>query len=196
MFQTFDEIPQAQLPDGYDRWFVVMTGCSQDPTNAWWDNRSTARVEARDDIVKAAMASAAAELSRSQGSDPSAWRWGRMHTLLLQNQSLGESGIGVIEWLFNYGPVGVSGGNDVVNATGATLRDGYLVDSVPSMRMVVDMSNLDASRWVQLTGESGHAFSSHYHDQFGLWRTGRTLPMRWSEATIKREARDTLRLLP
>ena len=51
------------------------------------------------------------------------------------------------------------------------------------MRMVVDLSDLDASRWIQLTGESGHAFSPHYHDQLDLWRTGQTLPMPWNEAT-------------
>jgi penicillin amidase len=60
------------------------------------------------------------------------------------------------------------------------------------MRMIVDLSNLDASRWVNLTGESGHAFSTHYADQFDLWRTGRTLPMRWDRATIEREASDRL----
>ena len=64
------------------------------------------------------------------------------------------------------------------------------------MRMIVDLSNLDTSRWIQLTGESGHAFSSHYHDQFDLWRTGHTLPMRWNEQTIKHEAADTLTLTP
>ena len=29
---------------------------------------------------------------------------------------------------------------------------------MPSMRMIVDLANLDASRWIQLTGNSGHAF--------------------------------------
>jgi penicillin amidase len=38
--------------------------------------------------------------------------------------------------------------------------EGYEVDAVPSMRMIVDLSDLDASRWVQLTGNSGHAFST------------------------------------
>jgi penicillin amidase len=76
------------------------------------------------------------------------------------------------------------------------MRAGYEVDWVPSMRMIVDLSNLDGSRWVQLMGQSGHAFSPHYSDQFELWRTGRTLPMRWDRATIAREARHELRLRP
>jgi penicillin amidase len=62
------------------------------------------------------------------------------------------------------------------------------------MRMVVDLSHLDESRWVQLMGESGHALGAPYHDQFDLWRTGKTLPMRWDQSTIRRESTHQLRL--
>jgi penicillin amidase len=64
------------------------------------------------------------------------------------------------------------------------------------MRMIVDLSQLDASRWIQLMGNSGHAFSAHYDDQFEAWRTGRTLPMRWDRTTIRRKALDALILTP
>jgi penicillin amidase len=194
--RTFDELPAAQRPDGGDRWWVVMTNLLSQPDSPWWDDRSTPKVETRDDILSAAMSAATTELTRKLGDDPAGWRWGAIHTLDVQNQSFGTSGIGPIEWLFNYGPVGVSGGSNIVNATGWNPAEGYQVDAVPSMRMIVDMSNLDDSRWVQLTGESGHAFSAHYHDQFDLWRTGRTLPMRWDEASVKESTVDTLTLRP
>ncbi len=42
---------------------------------------------------------------------------------------------------------------------------GYAVDWVPSKRMAVDLSDLDGSRCVNLTGASGHAFHDHYDDQ-------------------------------
>src|SRR5690606_3025516 len=58
------------------------------------------------------------------------------------------------------------------------------------------LSDLDSSRWVQMTGNSGHAFSPHYDDQLELWRTGQTLPWRWDEATIEAEAAHTLTLRP
>jgi penicillin G amidase len=194
---TFDELPAADRPDGSDRWFVVFDNLFRDPTNAWWDRKSTARIETRDDIVTAAMNEASAQLTKAQGSDPAKWQWGKINKLTIQNQSLGTSGIGPIEWLFNYGPVSVPGGCDMVVANCSDLSQSFgYVDSLPSMRMIVDMSNLDASRWVQLVGESGHAFSSHYHDQFNLWLTGQTLPMSWDAATIKRAAKDTLTLIP
>ena len=64
------------------------------------------------------------------------------------------------------------------------------------MRMIVDMSNMDESRWIQLTGNSGHAFHDNYDDQFDLWRVGANLPMRWERRTIEAEATHTLTLRP
>jgi penicillin amidase len=58
------------------------------------------------------------------------------------------------------------------------------------------MSNLDSSRWVQLTGDSGHAFSANYADQFELWRTGQNLAMHWERASVEADARHTLTLTP
>jgi penicillin G amidase len=193
---TFDELPADLRPDGDDRWWVVLSGLLDKPDSPWWDEKSTSTVETRDDVVHQALVAADDELVAAQGKDPAAWRWGRMHTLEVRNQSFGSSGIGPIEWLFNHGPQGVSGGSNIVNATGWDPSQGYGVQAVPSMRMIVDLSNLDGSRWIQLTGESGHAFSAHYADQFDLWRTGQTLPMRWDEEGIRKSTVDTLVLRP
>jgi penicillin amidase len=67
---------------------------------------------------------------------------------------------------------------------------------VPSMRMVVDLADLDSSRWVNLTGASGHTFHRNYADQLDSWRRGDTMPMRWDRDTIEREARHKLTLKP
>jgi penicillin amidase len=167
-----------------------------DPRSAWWDDRSTAKVETRDDILGYALADGYTLLHNRLGKDPSTWTWGGIHTLALRNATFGNSGIGPIEWLFNPDIEGVSGGDAIVNATGWDAADGYEVDAVPSMRMIVDLSNLDESRWIQLTGNSGHAFHPNYDDQFELWRGGQNLPMRWNLDTIKSEATDTLTLAP
>ena len=44
------------------------------------------------------------------------------------------------------------------------------------MRMVVSLADLDDSRWINLTGVSGHPASSHYTDQTDLYVDGQTLP--------------------
>jgi penicillin amidase len=194
--RVFDELPADYRPNGGDRWWLVLLRLLNQEKSAWWDDKRTPQVETRDDVVTAAMTDAADELTRRLGKDPKAWRWGRLHTLTLVNQSLGRSGVRPIELMFNYGPAAVSGGGSIVDATGWDPSVGYEVNAVPSMRMIVDLSNLDGSRWVQLTGESGHAFTEHYRDQFDLWRTGQLLPMRWTEATIRGEATQILTLQP
>ncbi|WP_028569421.1 penicillin acylase family protein [Salinispora tropica] len=196
LLATFDELPSDHRLDGNDQSYEVVRGLLSQPDALWWDRTETEVVEVRDDILRAAAEAAASELSRDQGDQPADWRWGRMHTLTVRNQSFGTSGVGIIEWLFNTDPVSVSGGGAIVNATGWNAATGYEVNAVPSMRMIVDLADLDASRWIQLTGNSGHAFHRNYDDQLELWRTGETLPMRWERATIEAEAAQTLTLEP
>ncbi|NJC69651.1 penicillin acylase family protein [Planosporangium thailandense] len=188
--RLFDELPADQRPDGNDRWFEVVRGLIDDPSSAWW--ASNGKPTTREEVVAAAMRDAADELSSRLGADPAGWRWGALHRLTVRNQTFGTSGIAPVEWLFNVGPVRTSGGSSLVDATGWNAPDGYDVIWVPSMRMAVDLSDLNSSRWVQLLGQSGHAFSPHYSDQLELWRTGKTLPMRWDRATIERESRHKL----
>jgi penicillin G amidase len=194
--RTFDELPADRMPDGNDRWWEVVRSLLGQPLSSWWDVRSTPEVEEVYATVGLAMADAVAELTERQGGDPTGWRWGGLHTLELVNATFGQSGIAAVEWLFNRGPAGTSGGDAIVNATGWSADEGYEVDAVPSMRMIVDMSNLDESRWIQLTGNSGHAFHDNYSDQFEFWRVGANLPMRWERPTIEAEATSTLTLRP
>jgi penicillin amidase len=64
------------------------------------------------------------------------------------------------------------------------------------MRMVVDLADFDRSRWIDLTGVSGHPRHEHYGDQTRLWRDGETLPMRWNREAISDAAEHSLTLVP
>jgi penicillin amidase len=64
------------------------------------------------------------------------------------------------------------------------------------MRMVVSLADLDASRWVNLTGASGHAFDRHYVDQTKLWVDGKTLPWVSSRSAVEHATDQTLTLRP
>jgi penicillin amidase len=191
-----DELTGDLRPDGGDRWFEVMTRLFYDPLGDWWDDQRTSVVELRDNLLAKAMNDATDELTDKLGPDQGSWRWGDLHTLELESPTLGKSGIAPLEALFNRGPFETAGGNGIVNATGWTPYRGYGVDWVPSMRMVVDLSDLDASRWVQLTGQSGHVFSAHYTDQFAAWAAGDTYPWQFSADAVSAAADQTLTLLP
>ncbi|MDQ4086037.1 MAG: penicillin acylase family protein [Actinomycetota bacterium] len=196
--RTFhDQLPRAVWPDGSDRWFEVVRNLLRDPQSHWWDDVRTENVEeTRDDMLTGAMIDARYEITRRQARDPALWTWGHVHQLKLVHESLGRSGNAMVEGLFNRGPYELGGGDSVVNATGWTAPRGYAVDWVPSMRMVVSLGDLDESRWVNLTGASGHAFHPHYNDQFELWRDGETAPWPFTRAAVAAAAEEELRLVP
>lgn len=191
-----DDLPEDFWPRGGDRWFTVVARLIEQPDSPWWDIRSTSAREDRDSIFAAAFAAAVQELEGTLGKDPQKWSWGDLHTLTLVNQSLGESGIAPIEALFNRGTFRTSGGSDIVNATGWSALEGYEVRSVPSMRMIVDLSDLSRSLSIHTTGQSGHAYHKHYVDMTDLWRTIQYHPMLWTRSQVESSAEGHLVLKP
>ncbi|GAA5033647.1 penicillin acylase family protein [Actinopolymorpha pittospori] len=197
--ETFhDELPERAWPSGGDRWWELVRTMLTQPTNAWWDDVRTRNVrEDRDTILRKALVDARADLTRRMAKDPTEWRWGKLHQLDLVNQAFGQSGIVPLERLFNRGPYELPGGSDAVLATGWNAAgDGYEVGAVPSMRMVVDLANFDNSRWVNLTGASGHPWSEHYNDQFRTWASGGSYRWAFSPHEVQRASEHTLALIP
>ncbi|MHC3470719.1 penicillin acylase family protein [Streptomyces sp. 7R007] len=189
---------QAQ-PDGGDRWFEVVRNLMNDENSDWWKTpRSGTRPAAdnRDELFKRAMIDARWELTAKLGKDIDTWSWGRLHRLFLKNQTLGTDGPGFLQYILNRGPWKLSGGEATVNATGWNAAGGYGVVWVPSMRMVVNLGDLDKSKWINLTGASGHAYSAHYTDQTSKWAKGELLDWSFSEKAVDDSTSDTLVLKP
>ncbi|MBS4751838.1 penicillin acylase family protein [Nocardioides sp. zg-ZUI104] len=191
-----DELPEVLEPDGSDRWFRVVADLLPRAHTGWWDDVETDVVEDRDTILRAAMIAARDQLTARQSPNAEEWRWGALHELELRSQTLGESGIGIVERLFNRGGWEAAGGSSIVNATGWDARDGFEVRTAPSMRMVVPLDDLDAARWINLTGVSGHAFHPHYTDQTDLWARGETLPWAFTQEAVEKAGADVLDLQP
>ena len=84
----------------------------------------------------------------------------------------------------------------MVNATGWTIDEGFATVTVPSMRMVVDLADFDASRWNQLTGTSGHTFHPNYIDQTAAWQKARAHAWAFSRDAVAASTTNTLTLVP
>ncbi len=167
------------------------------PDNAWWDDVTTPnKKETRDDMLRSAFLDAYKALSTQLGSDYKTWKWGMIHTAKFVSNPLGASGINVIEDFVNGGPVAVSGGTEIVNASSWTVDDPYHTRSISSMRMIVDFSDFNNSLWIQSTGQSGHPASPHYRDLIDKWRTIQYDPMLWGPENIRKAAVSTLVLQP
>ncbi|AXG79592.1 penicillin acylase family protein [Streptomyces paludis] len=187
---------QAQ-PDGGDRWIQVVQNIIKDENSPWWTSPATRKDEAtqtRDQLFARAMADARWELTAKLGKDVSSWSWGRLHQLQLENQTLGTSGPGILKQMLNRGPWNLGGGEATVNATGWNAAGGYHVVWVPSMRMVVNVGDWDKSRWINLTGASGHAYNAHYTDQTDKWANGELLDWSFGDDAVKSATTDTLTL--
>ena len=198
VLRMFDAATDSEdiTANGGDQFWQVIKNIWDSPDDFWWDDKTTPEVEGRDAMLATAMIEAQVELQDLQGDSPADWNWGGIHTLTLTNQTLGTSGIGPIESLFNRGPIEVSGGDSIVNANGWTPSEGYTVTWVPSMRQVIDLSNFDNSTWVNLTGNSGHAFNSNYSDQVDAWREGQQFPWPFSADAVNESTTSTLTLVP
>lgn len=193
-----DEVPEDLQANGGSRYFAAVTRLLSNPKSAWWDNRQTAGItEGRDEILRQAQVEARLELTKRLGKDPDDWRWGSLHTLELKHQVLGADSVpGYVRALFNRGGYEMSGGSSIVNANGWDASVGYETNWAPSMRMVVDLGNLDRSTWINQTGASGHAFNGHYDDQTEDWVEGRQRPWPFTEKAVREATEDELTLVP
>ncbi|MFE5871950.1 penicillin acylase family protein [Streptomyces roseifaciens] len=188
--------PDSAQPDGGDRWFEVVRGILDKPNDDWWKTGGRAGAGNRDELLARAMKDARWELTSKLGKDVNSWSWGRLHQLNLKNQTLGKDGTGIVRWMLNRGPWNLAGGEAAVNAAGWNAAGGYDVIWVPSMRMVVNLADLDKSRWINLTGASGHAYNAHYYDQTDKWAKGELLPWAFSADAVKKGTDAELTLKP
>ena len=199
LMKTFsDNLPEEYWPEGGSRWYEVMRNLVTQPDSPWWDDKSSeANIETRDDIFALAFEETLEQMQKEHGRDTGKWpAWGELHTIVFQNETLGESGIGPIEALFNRGPFETGGGDEIVNATGWTVGESFEVDDVPSEREIVDLSDLDNSLAIHTTGQSGHAYHPHYDDMAPLWASVEYYPMWWEQPSVMDDAEGHLRLVP
>jgi penicillin amidase len=175
------------------------------PDAAWWDDAATPdRVKTRDAILRQSLADAARDLVAQYGADPNGWSWGKLHTITFKHRALGSQ---PVAFIYNRGPFPVSAYSALVNNTGGGFGFAYapgnpqLTDIMkqtygPSLRQIVDLSDLNASRFIHTTGQSGLPTQPHYDDFIDKWRNIQYVPMWWNKDDIQANAEGTLTLTP
>ncbi len=194
-----DELPEEAWPDGDDRWFAVMERLLEDPNSEWWDDARTLDVvETRDGILSRALVEARLELTRRLSKDPESWQWGQLHSLEVRHIPLGGEEVPEpVRALFNLGRVPLSGGSAAVNATFWSASTGsFNAVSVPTARLVSDLGDVDRSRWVDLTGVSGHPFDAYHGNQLDAWVDGRLYSWPFTRRAVVEASGDRLLLQP
>jgi penicillin amidase len=140
-----------------------------------------------DETLMRALESAVTRIPGVVGSkDHAAWNWGDTLPLTFYHP-LGR-GSAFLGRFFNVGPFPQAGTGTTVKATGRSHG--------PSMRMIVDMADLDGSVQNITLGESGQVTSPYYRDQFEAWYTGQSFPMLFSDSAVARGTVHRLVLQP
>ena len=190
-----DDIPPYEWP-------MVWPGTAQsviyqllrEPDHPIWDDRITPEREEPRTILARALVTGALELADAQGEDPEEWSWGAAHTITFENQSLGQSGIGIVERLVNRGPYPVPGGPTTVNVSGWRADEPFVVSHIASQRAVYDLADPAKSVFVHSTGQSGHPFHRNYIDMIESWSAVEYHDANWTYLEA-REAAGRRRLL-
>jgi penicillin amidase len=193
-----DQLGEANATTGGGQQWWATALLLDDPENIWWDDAATPDVtETRDAILIRALDEGYAAAREALGEDRTAWRWGALHGATFVSQPLGVSGIDLVEGLVNRGPYPTSGGVSIVNATRwDTNADDFGVMALPSYRMIVDLSDLEAGLSIHSTGQSGHPYSPHYDDMIAPWAALDYKPMLFTRAQVEAAAANTLILRP
>lgn len=188
------DLLDAYLP--YDTSHMpMMVELMKRPASAWFDDTGTAQVEERDDIVRRSFSEAVAWLKETMG-EPGKWEWGKMHTMVFVHQPLGQSGIRILEWLFNSKGIPARGDNFTVDAAWVNYADPFAMSGGVSQRMIVDLSDWGASLSIHTTGQSGQLFHPHREDMVHAWQEIDYHPLIFERNDAEEDAEATLMLAP
>ena len=138
----------------------------------WWDDVSTDAIESRDEIVKKAFEKTLATLnSTMKSSNPEDWLWSKVHQLS-HNHPLGM--VTILKPFFTVGPFEIGGGNETLNNQMFNLDTAgvFQVKGGPSMRTIIDLTDMNSAISISPTGQSGNIMSRHYKDQAEMFVKG------------------------
>ncbi len=192
-----DQLPPDLYPSGNHITSDSVYFLLQEPDNVWWDDITTPdHVEDRDGILGKAFEEAYVEGVELFGDDLSEWRWGDLHTITFRNATLGQSGIGVIEDIFNRGPYATNGSESVIQKTCWSANEPYEVGCIPALRQVIDLGDLSNSIMIHSVGQSGHPMHRYYDHFIDPWRNFEYHPSNWERGEAESGSSETLILEP
>lgn len=150
--------------------------------SSFFDNVNTSdRTETRDEIIVQSMNEAVNFLKNNYGDEPFEWRWEQLHTITLKPSLFGEAAEDpdapaplklIVNNLLSKGPYPVHGHNMSINNGEYSWNDPFEMVLGPSIRRIVDFSDLSRTLSITPTGQSGNPLSQYYGDQTESWLNG------------------------
>lgn len=161
----------------------------------WCDDTRTSSQESCEFLMTSAFRQAVAYLGKTYGDKLSNWQWGSAHYAHSDHAVLSSTPLG---GLFD---LKIPNGGDAftVNAARFNLADQdhpFRQTNGPGYRAVYDLGNLNNSRFIHTTGQSGNPLSSYYRNFAETWRDGGYIPMTTERSEIEKGNIGKLELIP
>lgn len=154
--------------------------------SSWCDNTATDAVESCDTQIARALTLALDHLTGRFGDDMHGWRWGEAHVARFDHPVL--SRIPLLGDLFSQS-LESDGGSDTINRASPRMAgpEDRLFENVhgAGYRAVYDLSDLNRSRFMIATGQSGNPLSNRFGGFSERWRDGMSVslaPETWAVA--------------
>ena len=150
-------------------------------------------------IVSQTLSETLEQLNKQLGEDMQKWRWGDVHQSTSKHRLFDK--VAILRDIFNIiTPIG--GGKTTINVASYSATDSQNLKQIfkathgPSLRHMFDLSNLENSKYMHSSGQSGNIFSNHYSDYNPRWANGDFIPMTMEKANYAPSAIGTLTLVP
>jgi penicillin amidase len=148
------------------------------------------------DVLSASLETALDDLEQRYGKDMAAWRWGDAHVARSEHRPFGK-----VDALAPFFDIRVPSPGDTftINVGRHNLRDEaapFANRHAASLRALYDLSNLENSRFIHSTGQSGNLLSPLYRNYSQRWLDVAYLPMKTRREEVEKNRLGILTLLP
>lgn len=173
--------------------------------STFFDDIRTQEIETRNQIIVQSMNETVKYLEQNLGTEPFEWRWEQLHTITLKPPLFGQAASDssapaalklIVDNLLSMGPYAAKGHNMSINNGEYDWNSPYEMVLGPSIRRIVDFSNMSHSLSILPTGQSGNPISEYYGSQTESWLQGQ-YKLLYQDSTFFDESQyKTMRLLP
>lgn len=153
---------------------------------SWWLKQAGGKEK----LLQRSLKQTVAWLQSELGLDMNDWQWGKIHRVFFSH-ALGAKK--PLDQIFSRGPLPIGGDTDTPCQTAMLPTAPY--DNKgwgPSIRQIIDLSDLSRSLISVPPGQSGHIASPHYDDQLHPWLKGEYQPMLWTRQQVEEAAEGRL----
>jgi len=198
-----DELGEALMKDYWEQrnthLSTVNVLMNRDGQGRWCAD-ATVQVKGRkqtcEEVLSASLEAALADLEQRYGADMSAWRWGEAHFARSEHRPFAK--VDALARVFDI-RVPSPGDTFTVNVGRHNLRDEAMPFAnrhAASLRALYDLANLENSRFIHSTGQSGNVLSPLYRSFSRRWAEVDYVPMKTRREDVEQGRLGMLTLAP